>query len=69
MQVINLKQLTNSNNNNIIVIILGISFMQVVYIYIPETKHVPREHRVAAILMLLFLERRSLVPALTASLR
>jgi uncharacterized integral membrane protein len=33
----------------IIIIILGISFMQGIYIYIPETNHVPREHRVAAI--------------------
>ena len=35
----------------IIIIILGISFMQGIYIYIPETNHVPREHCVAAILM------------------
>ena len=35
----------------IIIIILGISFMQGIYTYIPETNHVPREHRVAAILM------------------
>jgi len=35
----------------IIIIILGISFMQGIYPYIPETNHVPREHRVAAILM------------------
>ena len=34
-----------------IIIILGISFMQGIYSYIPETNHVPREHCVAAILM------------------
>ena len=28
----------------IIIIILGISFMQGIYTYIPETNHVPREH-------------------------
>jgi hypothetical protein len=33
--------------------------------YIPETNHVPREHRVAAILVLLFMVLISLVPALT----
>jgi hypothetical protein len=43
--------------------------MQGVYTYIPETNHIPREHRVAAILMLLFMVRRLLVPALTPSLR
>ena len=37
--------------NGFIIIILGISFMQGVYTYIPETNHVPREHRVATILM------------------
>jgi hypothetical protein len=35
----------------IIIIILGISFMQGIYTYIPETNHAPREHRVATILM------------------
>jgi len=35
----------------IIIIILGISFMQGIYAYIPETNHVPREHCVATILM------------------
>jgi len=39
--------------------------MQGIYTYIPETNHVPREHRVAAILLLLFMVRISLVPALT----
>ena len=39
--------------------------MQGIYTYIPETNHVPREHCVAAILMLLFMVRRLLVPALT----
>jgi hypothetical protein len=36
---------------SIIIIILGISFMQGIYTYIPETNHVPREHCVATILM------------------
>jgi len=31
--------------------ILGISFMQGIYTYIPETNHVPTEHCVATILM------------------
>jgi len=35
----------------IIIIIPGISFMQGIYTYIPETNHVPREHCVATILM------------------
>ena len=35
----------------IIIIILGIYFIQGIYTYIPETNHVPRENRVAAILM------------------
>jgi hypothetical protein len=33
------------------IIIIGISFMQGIYTYIPETNHVPREHCVATILM------------------
>ena len=37
--------------NIIIIIILGISFMQGIYTYIPETNHVPREHCVATIVM------------------
>ena len=45
--------------------IIDISFMQVVYTYIPVTNHVPRGRCVAAILMLLFMVLRSLVPALT----
>ena len=49
----------------IIIIILGISFMQGIYTYIPETNHVPREHRVAAILVLLFMVLISLFPVLT----
>jgi hypothetical protein len=49
----------------IIIIILNISCMQGIYTYIPETNHVPREHRVAAILVLLFMVLISLVPALT----
>jgi len=39
--------------------------MQGIYTYIPETNHVPREHHVAAILVLLFMVLISLVPALT----
>jgi len=39
--------------------------MQGIYTYIPETNHAPMEHRVAAILVLLFMMRTSLVPALT----
>jgi hypothetical protein len=35
--------------------------MQGIYIYIPETNHVPREHCVAAILVLLFMVLISLV--------
>ena len=35
----------------IIIIILGISFMQGIYTYIPETTHVPRKHCVTTILM------------------
>jgi hypothetical protein len=49
--------------------ITDISFMQCVYTYISETNHIPREHCVAAILMLLFMVRRSLIPALIPSLR
>jgi len=45
--------------------IIGFSFMQGTYTYIPETKYVPREHRVAPILVLLFMLLISLVPALT----
>jgi hypothetical protein len=39
--------------------------MQGIYTYIPEINHVPREHRVATILMLLFMVRILLVPAVT----
>ena len=38
----------------IIIIILGTSFMQGIYTYIPETNHVPRELHDADILVLLF---------------
>jgi hypothetical protein len=48
-----------------IISILGISFMQCIYTYVPETNHVPREHCVSAILVLLFMVRIFLVPALT----
>jgi len=49
----------------IIIIVIVISFMQGTKTYIPETNHVPREQRVAAILVLLFMVLISLVPALT----
>jgi hypothetical protein len=49
----------------ITIIILGISFMQDIYAYIPETNHVPKEHCVATILMYLFMVCISLVPVLT----
>ena len=39
--------------------------MQGIYTYIPETNHIPREHRVAAILVLLFMMPISLVPVST----
>jgi hypothetical protein len=39
--------------------------MRCIYTFIPETNHVPREHGVAAILVLLFIVLVSLVPALT----
>jgi hypothetical protein len=39
--------------------------MQGIHTHTPETNHVPREHCVAAILMLLFMVLISLVPALT----
>jgi len=38
--------------------------MQVIYTYIPETKYVPREYSVAAILLLLFIVLISLVSVL-----
>jgi hypothetical protein len=39
--------------------------MQGIYTYIPETNHVAKEYRVAAILVLLFMVLISLVPVLT----
>ena len=48
----------------IIIIIIIISFMQGIYTYIPETKCVPREYSVAAILLLLFMVLISLVSVL-----
>jgi hypothetical protein len=39
--------------------------MQGIGTYIPEKNHVPREHHVAAILVLIFMVFISLVPALT----
>ena len=40
--------------------------MQGIYTYISEMNHVSREHRVAAILVLLFMVLISLIPALTS---
>ena len=48
----------------IIIIIIVISFIQGIYIYIPETNYVPREYNVAAILLLLFMVLISLVSVL-----
>ena len=48
----------------IIIIIIIISFMQGIYTYIPETNYVRREYNVAAILLLLFMVRVSLVSVL-----
>jgi phosphatidylserine synthase len=48
----------------IIIINIGIYFMQGIYTHIPEKNHVRMEHRVAAILVLLFIVRISLVPVL-----
>ena len=47
---------------NIIIII--ISFIQGIYTHIPETNYVPREYRVAAILLFLFMVLISLVSVL-----
>jgi len=41
--------------------------MQGIYTYIPETKYVPREYSVAAILLLLFMVLISLVSLLNIS--
>jgi hypothetical protein len=49
----------------IIIIILGISFIQSIYTYIPETNHVPTEHCVAPLLVLLFMVLISPVSVLT----
>jgi hypothetical protein len=43
--------ITNIIIDIIIIIILGISFTQRIYTYIPETNYVPREHCVVTILM------------------
>jgi len=48
----------------IVIIIISISFMQGIYTYIIETNCVPREHSVAAILLLLFTVLISTVPVL-----
>ena len=48
----------------IIIIIIITSFMQGIYTYIPETNYAPREHSVAAILLLQFMVLISLVSVL-----
>jgi len=48
----------------IIIIIVIVSYMQGIYTYIPETNYVPREHNVAAVLLLLFMVLISLVSVL-----
>jgi hypothetical protein len=48
-----------SSSSSIIIIVF---FMQCIYTHIPETNHVPREYIVAAILSLLYMVPRSLVP-------
>jgi len=40
----------------IIIIIIIVSFMQDIYTYIPETNYVSRQHIVATILLLLYME-------------
>jgi hypothetical protein len=55
------------NRDYIIIIIIGkdtISFMQIIYTHILETNHVPKQHNVAAILLLLFMVSISLALAL-----
>jgi hypothetical protein len=49
----------------IIIIVIVISFMQVIYTYIPETNHVPREYSVATVLLLILMVPISLFSALT----
>jgi len=48
-----------------IIIIIGISYMQGIYTYIPGTNHILRENRVAVFLVLLLMVLISLFPALT----
>ena len=48
----------------IIIFIIIISFMEGIYTHIPETKYIPREYSVAAILLFLFMELISLVSVL-----
>ena len=53
-----------ANFYDVIIIIIIVSFMQVIYTHVPETNHVPREYIVAVILLLLFMVPLFLVPAL-----
>ena len=48
----------------LVIIIIIITFMQGIYTYIPKTNYVPREHSVAAVLLLLFMVLISSVPIL-----
>jgi len=43
----------------IIIIIIFISFMQGIYIYIPETNYVPREYSVTLLLLLLLFAKNT----------
>jgi hypothetical protein len=66
-QSVNYLSNTEIINKKYIIIIIGketISFMQGIYTYIPETNYVPKQHNVAAILSLLFMEPISLAPVL-----
>jgi len=60
------KQISWKNlwQRNDIIIIIIISFMQGIYIHIPETNYVPREYSVAATLLFLFMVLISLVSVL-----
>ena len=49
----------------IIIIIIIVSFIQGIYIYIPETNYVAREYSISAILLLLFMVLISLVSVLS----
>ena len=48
-------QVTETYQTENTIIIITITFMQGIYTYIPQTKYIPREYSVAAILLLLFM--------------